>query len=231
MLFMPMTSLIDLIDALQLLVGGGYDPSVLAEVCRDAENVAPRLKEPERRLLATVLTSGLLRRVNDARESRDLARSAIRHYSLTADIDHLLTSFISSVPVHTNEPFKKRAQNHRIERAVTFVQNNLDGHLMLSAVANSVGLSKWHFSREFKSYTGGQFGAFVRAQRLARAEHLLLSTTLIVKEVAAQCGFRYPSDLTRQFRSRFGRPPSRYRKSKQILPPFNGVQVAMDGKR
>lgn len=87
-----------------------------------------------------------------------------------------------------------------------------DPHLSLRSVSKSVGLSTWHFSRRFNGYFRVSFRSQLRRIRLRHAMTLLESTSLSIKEIAAQIGYKHLSDLGRDFKKLHSIPPSLFRR-------------------
>lgn len=88
----------------------------------------------------------------------------------------------------------------------------------LSDMDLSVGLlAEWlhcspdYLSHLFKSATGESLSAFITRKRLERADDLLRTTALSVKEISWACGFSYESYFTRKFKERFGVTPMAHR--------------------
>ncbi|MEZ5316817.1 MAG: helix-turn-helix transcriptional regulator [Vicinamibacterales bacterium] len=93
-----------------------------------------------------------------------------------------------------------------------------DPAICLAAVADSVGVSRWHLSRLLRSWTGRSFFGLLATLRVREAKRLLAETTLSVKEVAAHCGYEHVSHLDRQFRHEAGVTPGVYRSLWQVRP-------------
>ncbi|MEU8413597.1 helix-turn-helix domain-containing protein [Amycolatopsis japonica] len=90
-------------------------------------------------------------------------------------------------------------------RAHLGTQHSIDG---LAARAH---MSRSTFTRSFRARTGTTVHNWLVAQRLARARHLLETTSLGVDAVAAQSGFGTPARLREHFATALGTTPTRYR--------------------
>lgn len=78
-------------------------------------------------------------------------------------------------------------------------------------LARRVALSPSRLAHLFRAETGDSIGNVVLAARLRRAATLLESTGLPVGRIGAEVGFASPYHFSRQFRQRFGVPPTAYR--------------------
>ena len=93
------------------------------------------------------------------------------------------------------------ATEARVERALLFVEQHYHRpDLMLGDVARHVGTSRFHLTRALRKHTGRRFLDHVHGARIAAAEHLLVTTTLSVKEIAANVGYNDSTQLCRHFR-------------------------------
>ena len=81
-------------------------------------------------------------------------------------------------------------------------------------MANKAGMSKFHFSRTFKSFTGRTFKHYLHEVRVERAKRLLGKDERDVTSVLIEVGFNDQSYFNKVFRRLTGLSPSRYRKRK-----------------
>jgi AraC-like DNA-binding protein len=101
----------------------------------------------------------------------------------------------------------------RVERSLAYIASHSSRcDLTLEEVARQVNVSKWHLERLLKWHTGLTFRAAVRRERLNNARLLLESSMLTIKEIAHKVGFRYPSELDRDFKKVFGMSPRDWRR-------------------
>jgi AraC-like DNA-binding protein len=80
-------------------------------------------------------------------------------------------------------------------------------------MARAAGLSRAHFSREFRRAFGESPHAYLLTRRLERAAALLRNTDRSVAEVCFSVGLRSVGSFTSSFTRTYGRPPSAYRAS------------------
>ena len=123
------------------------------------------------------------------------------------------------------EAYRQDAANHglpgvepdpRIARVLAQLHVHPATRLSLAEAAVLAGLSPARFSTLFKSHTGFTFRQYAVNARLDRARDLLEETGLGVSEVANALGYPDPFLLSRQFKARFGLPPTHLRR------PTNG---------
>ncbi len=101
----------------------------------------------------------------------------------------------------------------QLDRAIDYMEANLDKPLALSDVAHAAGLSGTHFARRFKRSTGSAPHQYLMHCRVERAKRLLAETDNAIAQVAIACGFAHQEHLTRVFRRLSGETPARFRRS------------------
>jgi AraC family transcriptional regulator len=97
----------------------------------------------------------------------------------------------------------------KLVRAVEYIHDQLDTDLTVSGIAQAVGMSSDHFTRQFKKSTGQTPYEYVVEARVRKAKELLTTSKLTISEAAFRVGFADQSHLTRHFRRVFGLPPKR----------------------
>jgi AraC family transcriptional regulator len=75
-----------------------------------------------------------------------------------------------------------------VAAAIAYIEANLARPLTVPALARAAGVSHNHLTRLFGSETGTTVVAYIRQRRMARARHLLVSSTLSIPAVAASVG-------------------------------------------
>src|SRR3954463_9727624 len=78
-------------------------------------------------------------------------------------------------------------------------------------MAAGAGLSRAHFSREFKQAFGVSPHAYLLTRRLERAASLLRVTDRSVTEVCMDVGWQSVGSFTTSFKRMFGKTPTAYR--------------------
>jgi AraC-like DNA-binding protein len=83
-------------------------------------------------------------------------------------------------------------------------------------LAGAAGLSRAHFSREFRRAFGDPPHAYLLTRRLERAAALLRNTDRSVIDICLSVGLRSVGSFTTSFTRSYGCPPAAYRRS---FPP------------
>ena len=100
---------------------------------------------------------------------------------------------------------------YRLKPALDFLNEHDQGKPSLAEIARTVHLAPHHFHRTFRRVFKVTPFVYMLDRRLARARHLLSSTALSVKEVAARVGYENPLYFSRVFSGRLGVSPTDYR--------------------
>lgn len=100
---------------------------------------------------------------------------------------------------------------------IKYMENNFSSHLSLDYLAHFTGISKYHFSREFKKYTGFSPNDYLVQLRIEHAKSLLLSTTIPANKIAHMTGIHDINNFTNLFKKKTGMTPGEYRKLSEAL--------------
>ncbi|WP_421803278.1 helix-turn-helix domain-containing protein [Flagellimonas sp.] len=103
-------------------------------------------------------------------------------------------------------------QIHKIHR---YVRKHIDRPVLTSELAKVVELSIHYFIRVFKRTMGETPHQFVMRLKLEEAKKLLISTDESVIQVGLGVGCENPSHFSQLFKSNFGIPPLKFRKTFQ----------------
>ncbi len=102
----------------------------------------------------------------------------------------------------------------RLSRVVEFMSAHFAQPLTLEQLAGEACISKYHFTRLFKSKVGQTPYQFLADLRLNAAKQMLISTDLSVAQVGAACGYSTSSHFSAVFAAKFGMTPSEFRGSR-----------------
>jgi two-component system, response regulator YesN len=100
--------------------------------------------------------------------------------------------------------------DQRVRGVIAFMEDNIHRKITPTEVAESVRLSPSYLRHLFKDETGTSVARYLRELRLKRAKHLLETTFLSVKEVAATVGIDGLSHFVRDFEKAYRLSPARY---------------------
>jgi AraC-like DNA-binding protein len=78
-------------------------------------------------------------------------------------------------------------------------------------LASAAGLSRAHFSREFRAAFGESPHAYLLTRRLERAAALLRMTDRSVSDICFSVGLQSVGSFTTSFTRTYGKPPTAYR--------------------
>lgn len=113
--------------------------------------------------------------------------------------------------------YKQKEYVQKFNNLMDYIDTHYMEDLNLEDIAESIGFSKFHFSRLFKQYTNFTFCDYLCYRRIKVAEELLAEPDLSITEIAMQAGFPSISTFNRLFKQHKNCTPSEYR-SKNNTP-------------
>ncbi len=99
----------------------------------------------------------------------------------------------------------------RVRTAIAMMKQNLQRKLTASDLAQAARLSVPHLRQLFKKDTETSLARYLKELRIEEAKRLLETTSLSVKEIAAQVGIGDPSHFAQNFEQRYRLTPANYR--------------------
>lgn len=106
---------------------------------------------------------------------------------------------------------KSRISTEEIEQVKKLVLEDLSEKITIDDLSAEIGMSKFHFLREFKKMTGETPYQFVLAIKLEKAKELLNQSDQSITEIALDLGFSDQSHFTKAFSTKYGISPKRYK--------------------
>ena len=103
----------------------------------------------------------------------------------------------------------------RLQEAVNLLGSNITNPLRLSVLAETLNLSSTTLNRLFRKHFGKSPKQYFLELKLQTAADLLASSTLTIKQIAGQTGFRNQLHFSKMFKHVRGLSPSAFRKSVQ----------------
>jgi len=134
-----------------------------------------------------------------------------RLLSLSNSITDILAMMADAV--ESTKPLKGRPSYIKviIEDAALYLKDNHWQPFDLEELASRFNLSKYHFLREFKQYTGMTPLGFVTAERISRAMVLLQTTNETIHNICCIIGFKDENNFGRKFKELTGETPREFR--------------------
>ena len=115
--------------------------------------------------------------------------------------------------------FLQRAQikmvlkDNRIEEAIHYIRKHINETIELGVLAEKSGLSKDHFIRLFKKETGDTPLKYINRKKIEKAQLILITDDMSIKNVALNLAFEDYSYFNRLFKKITGVTPQEYRTS------------------
>jgi AraC family transcriptional regulator len=117
----------------------------------------------------------------------------------------LLVEVLRSTPVAPGG-----GRDPRIRRAIELIEARYAEALGIDELSREAGMSRFHFSRQFRAQTGQSPYRFLLATRVRRAAALLAGGRASVTEAALEVGFTDLGRFAAAFRRELGCAPSAY---------------------
>ena len=98
-----------------------------------------------------------------------------------------------------------------INRALEYLHAKINQGFSLNNVAETTGLSKYHFIREFKKETGKTPYQYYIDLKIDKAIELIKEQRYTITDICFMCGFKDHSHFSRVFKNKTGITPSRFK--------------------
>lgn len=106
-------------------------------------------------------------------------------------------------------PVNESSQKY-IRSAIQYIKMNISRKLSVEEISAAVGLSQYHFMREFKQFTGTTLTKYINLIRCEYAKELLQTGQYKIKDVAHLCGFESESYFINVFKKHTQTLPSEH---------------------
>ncbi len=151
-------------------------------------------------------------RLLKAIESEDIA-TRIYVASLTGQLSlHLLRHYTKSEL--GTEKRSAALSEHKMRRAIEYVEAHLGDELTLSDIARALAMSPGHFAHAFRQTVGVPPHRYLLDRRIERAKSLLRGSDMPISLVAQRIGCPNPSCFSSLFHRTTGVTPGDYRKGR-----------------
>lgn len=104
-----------------------------------------------------------------------------------------------------------------VNRALDYIQRNIQDTLDLSMLAGVANISRFHFHRIFKAIMNESPGEYIQRIRLESVAFKLQTTSMNLTQIAEQIGYQSQYALSKSFKKYFNIAPSHYRKQPSDL--------------
>lgn len=112
--------------------------------------------------------------------------------------------------IDARKSITKRDILSKIVRGRYYIHSNFHKFLNLDLITEEIGISKFHFIRNFQSVFGLTPMEFVIQLRIKKAEELMRLETYSLTEIAEKCGFSNVHYFSNTFKKIKGMSPSSY---------------------
>lgn len=106
---------------------------------------------------------------------------------------------------------RNQANVDMINKARLRIREALESDLTIQQVAEELGMSYSNFRKLFKDFTGLSPATYQQDLKLQRAQELLSTTDMTIKEIAYRLNFDSPDYFSAKFKIKTGRRPSEIR--------------------
>ncbi|MFK7965803.1 MAG: helix-turn-helix domain-containing protein [Burkholderiaceae bacterium] len=104
----------------------------------------------------------------------------------------------------------------KVERVISFMSEHYAQNILLTEMADLIGMSESAFSRLFSKATGNNFSRFLNRVRVARACELLTATDEPITSICFAVGFNNVANFNRRFRDLKQVTPREYRRVSEL---------------
>jgi AraC-like DNA-binding protein len=136
-----------------------------------------------------------------------------KNYTENVFLSAILTEFIKLTE------YKK--ENILVQTVRSYVYEHLDKCISLDVLAETVGMSKYHFLREYKKHTGQTPIEDVRRIRLKIAHNMIITSDIPLKAIASSVGMDNICHFSRLFRKFYNMSPGSLRRKTVIYRDKN----------
>ncbi|MFB4159097.1 GyrI-like domain-containing protein [Geomicrobium sp. JSM 1781026] len=110
---------------------------------------------------------------------------------------------------------------NQFNRAIDYIEDNLDGQINIEEAAKKAYSSPHHFKRMFSLVTGVTFSEYVRRRRLTLAAFALRADDVKVLDVAIRYGYDSPDAFTRAFHAMHGITPREMKTTEKPIKAYS----------
>lgn len=187
-----------------------FEPTLLNQVAQDWMNPDSLQLIPHTATQEDLLIQAIGLALKNEVESGCVGGRIYGETLANAIVVHLLRHYCNRTP--QIQSYSSGLASHKLQRALTYIHDNLNQALSLESIAAEVELSQYYFSSLFKQSMGISPWQYVIQQRVDRAKLLLKTTDLSISNTALLSGFANQNHLNKHFYKLVGVTPKAYRK-------------------
>lgn len=124
-------------------------------------------------------------------------------------LSDLLITLMRSQPTHFNH-FARDKEKLNIPQILEIIRKNYKD-LTLTELAQDLHFHENYLSKKIKEHIHLSFQEYVLEVRMKEAERLLKDTTMPIKNIATEIGYKNPGFFYKTFKERYGITPAMYR--------------------
>jgi AraC-like DNA-binding protein len=134
----------------------------------------------------------------DARVLAPLLIKELHYRLLASPLGHMLRNLLR----HDSHP-------SAIARAIALLRRDFRAPMVVEELARAVGMSVSSFHEHFKRVTASSPIQYQKGLRLLEARRLLVAGAATATTAAFEVGYESPTQFSREYARKFGRPPSK----------------------
>jgi len=144
------------------------------------------------------------------KEAIQVAKKQEKHFQqLLAGIVNYMLGLAFSID--SNKKLKNSMNQELVNRARTFMQENIETNIEMPEIADHLIISYSSFRHIFKQYTGIAPSQYYLNLKIQRAKDMLKSSSASIKEISYILHFDTPEYFTKLFKKKTGLTPSQFR--------------------
>jgi AraC-like DNA-binding protein len=138
----------------------------------------------------------------------------INNYSTDINISRILNNMMTSLTLKKLQPnINKQYYTHKVEidKVISYIEENYSIKVNIDDFVKLVHISKYHFLRIFKSFTGLSPYEYLTNYRIKKSKQLLKNTELSVNEISVYIGYNNVNNFIRDFKKYVEITPGQFR--------------------
>lgn len=114
------------------------------------------------------------------------------------------------------EVLRQNKNLNRLSKITNYIKENYTQEITLESVAGIFGFSPTYLSKLFKLYGKVNYKSYLQNIRVEYGYRQLVNTDLSISDIAMNNGFPNSKAFSKEFKKRYGKLPSEYRKENKV---------------